>query len=107
MNDPPRFTGQFVRPAGEAARAWSVFLPRFTNGVEVTVNDVVILDSRRDPAANRPDRNTPQIAVIPASVLHDGDNDDFDPAVHLGPDHPASSIASGSARTNCCARAMI
>ena len=74
MNDPPRFTGQFVRPAGEAAQAWSVFLPRFTNGVEVTVNDVVILDSRRDPAANRPDRNTPQIAVIPASVLHDGAN---------------------------------
>jgi len=74
MNDPPRFTGQFVRPAGEASQAWSVFLQRFTNGVEVTVNDVVILDSRRDPAANRPDRNTPQIAVIPASVLHDGEN---------------------------------
>ena len=64
-----------------------MFLPRFTNGVEVTVNGVVILDSRRDPAANRPDRNTPQIAVIPASVLRDGANDDFDPAVHLGPDH--------------------
>ena len=75
MNDPPRFTGQFVRPAGETSQAWSVFLQRFTNGVEVTVNDVVILDSRRDPAANRPDRNTPQIAVIPASVLHDGAND--------------------------------
>ena len=75
MNDPPRFSGHFVHPAGEAGRAWSVFLPRFTNGVEVSVNGVVILDSRRDPAANRPDRNTPQIAVIPASVLHDGAND--------------------------------
>ncbi len=75
MDDPPRFTGQFDRPAGEARRAWSVFLPRFTNGVEVSVNGVAILDSRRDPAANRPDRNTPQIAVIPASVLHDGTND--------------------------------
>jgi signal transduction histidine kinase len=74
MNDPPRFSGQFVHPASEAARPWSVFLPRFTNGVEVSVNDVVILDSRRDPAANRPDRNTPAIAVIPASVLRDGDN---------------------------------
>ncbi|WP_225671358.1 sensor histidine kinase [Bradyrhizobium hereditatis] len=74
MNDPPRFAGHFIRPAGEAAQAWSVFLPRFTNGVEVTVNGVVILDSRRDPAANRPDRNTPAIAVIPASVLRDGDN---------------------------------
>lgn len=75
MDDPPRFTGQFNRPAGEAGRAWSVFLPRFTNGVEVSVNGVAILDSRRDPAANRPDRSTPQIAVIPASALHDGTND--------------------------------
>ncbi|KRR16746.1 histidine kinase [Bradyrhizobium lablabi] len=74
MNDPPRFSAQFVRPSGEAAQPWSVFLPRFTNGVEVSVNDVVILDSRRDPTANRPDRNTPAIAVIPASVLRDGDN---------------------------------
>lgn len=74
MDDPPRFSGQFVRPAGEEGRAWSVFLPRFTNGVEVTVNGVAILDSRRDPAANRPDRNTPAIAVIPPSLLHDGDN---------------------------------
>jgi signal transduction histidine kinase len=74
MDDPPRFTAQFDRPAAEAGRAWSVFLPRFTNGVEVAVNDVVVLDSRRDPAANRPDRNTPAIAVIPASVLRDGAN---------------------------------
>jgi signal transduction histidine kinase len=74
MDDPPRFSGQFNRPADEARRAWSVFLPRFTNGVEVAVNDVVVLDSRRDPAANRPDRNTPAIAVIPASVLRDGAN---------------------------------
>ena len=74
MDDPPRFTGQFDRPAGEAGRAWSVFVPRFTNGIEVAVNDVVILDSRRNPAANRPDRNTPEIAVIPASALRDGAN---------------------------------
>ena len=71
----PRFTAQFVRPHDEAARAWSVLLPRFTNGVEVTVNGVVVHDSRRDPAANRPDRNTPQIADIPAPMLHDGVND--------------------------------
>ncbi len=73
-DDPPRFSGHFVRPADEAKRAWSVFLPRFTNGVEVMVNGVAILDSRRDPAANRPDRNTPAIAVIPPSLLRDGDN---------------------------------
>jgi signal transduction histidine kinase len=74
MDDPALYTGQFTRPSDEAQRAWSVFLPRFTNGVEVTVNGVVILDSRRDPAANRPDRNTPEIAVIPASLLRDGPN---------------------------------
>ena len=105
MNDPPRFTGRFVRPAGEAAQAWSVFLPRFTNGVEVTVNGGVILDSRRDPVANRPDRNAPQIAVIPASVLHDGTND---VAIRLFIWGPISGFAaSGSARTSCCGRAII
>jgi signal transduction histidine kinase len=75
MNDPPLYTGRFNWPGDEAQGAWSVLLPRFTNGVEVTVNGVVILDSRRDPAANRPDRNTPEIAVIPASLLRDGPND--------------------------------
>ena len=74
MNDPALYTGSFAWPDGEPQRAWSVYLPRFTNGVEVAVNDVVILDSRRDPAANRPDRNTPEIAVIPASLLRDGPN---------------------------------
>src|SRR5207244_13422637 len=71
----PCFAAQFVRPASEAGRTWSVFLPRITNGVEGAVNGVVILDSRRDPAANRPDRNTPEIADIPASLLRDGAND--------------------------------
>jgi signal transduction histidine kinase len=75
VNDPPLYTGQFQWPASESQRAWSVLLPRFTNGVEVAVNGVVILDSRRDPAANRPDRNTPEIVVIPASLLRDGRND--------------------------------
>ncbi len=32
-------------------------------------------NSRRDPSANRPDRATPEIALIPASLLHDGAND--------------------------------
>ena len=75
IEESPRFAAQFVRPAAEARRLWSVFLPRFTNGVEVSVNGVVIHDSRRDPAANRPDRNTPQIADIPAPLLRDGVND--------------------------------
>jgi signal transduction histidine kinase len=74
MDDPPLYTGSFLWPGKESLRAWSVFLPRFSNGVEVAINGVVILDSRRDPAANRPDRNTPEIAVIPASLLHDGPN---------------------------------
>ena len=75
LNDPPLYSGRFSWPGNEPREAWSVLLPRFTNGVEVAVNGVVILDSRRDPAANRPDRNTPEIAVIPASLLHDGAND--------------------------------
>jgi signal transduction histidine kinase len=75
MNDPPLYSGRFTRPGDERQEAWSVLLPRFTNAVEVAVNGVVILDSRRNPAANRPDRNTPEIAVIPASLLHDGAND--------------------------------
>ena len=75
IEDSPRFTAQFTRPASEAGRLWSVYLPRFTNSVEVSVNGVVIHDSRRDPAANRPDRNTPQIADIPAPLLRDGAND--------------------------------
>jgi signal transduction histidine kinase len=72
--DPLLYSGHFNWPGGEAQRAWSVFLPRFNNGVEVAVNGVAILDSRRDPSANRPDRNTPAIAVIPAPLLRDGDN---------------------------------
>ena len=51
-----------------------MFLPRFINAVEVAVNDAVILDSRRHPSANRPDRNTPEIVAIPAVLLHDGAN---------------------------------
>jgi signal transduction histidine kinase len=74
MDDPPLYSGDFVWTGSETQRAWSVYLARFNNGVEVAVNGVVILDSRRDPAANRPDRNAPEIAVIPASLLHDGAN---------------------------------
>lgn len=74
LNDPPLYRVPFERPADAAGQAWSVFLPRFTNGVEVAVNGAVILDSRRDPDANRPDRNTPEIAAIPAPLLQDGAN---------------------------------
>jgi signal transduction histidine kinase len=74
LDDPPLYRLSFERPAAEAGQSWSVFLPRFTNGVEVAVNGAVILDSRRDPDANRPDRNTPEIATIPAPLLRDGAN---------------------------------
>jgi len=71
----PVFSGQFNRQDQEPQHAWSVFLPRFTNGAEVAVNGVVVLDTRRDPAANRPDRNAAAIAVIPSSLLRAGAND--------------------------------
>ena len=73
--EPALFTGTFDHPKDDAREAWAVYLPRFFSAVEVSVNGVEILDSRRDPAANRPDRATPQIAVIPASLLRDGAND--------------------------------
>jgi hypothetical protein len=79
MSDPALYRGSFAYDStsarDEAQRAWSVYLPRFTNGVEVIVNGVEILDSRRDPSANRPDRAAPEIALIPASLLRDGAND--------------------------------
>jgi hypothetical protein len=74
-DDPALYRGSFNWASSEAHRAWSVYLPRFTNGVEVLVNGVEILDSRRDPSANRPDRAAPEIALIPASLLRDGGND--------------------------------
>jgi hypothetical protein len=98
LNGPPVYSGHFAWPNGEAQSAWSVYLPRFSNGVEVAVNGVVILDSRRDPAANRPDRNAPEIAVIPASLPREGANDltvrlfvwgpltGFLDSVYVGPD---------------------
>ncbi|PIT02761.1 histidine kinase [Bradyrhizobium nitroreducens] len=75
VDDPPLYTGSFTFRRGEAASGWSVYLPRFSNAVEVAVDGVVVLDSRRDANANRPDRNTPQIAAIPASLLREGANE--------------------------------
>jgi len=75
INEPAVFAGHFDWSARDAGRAWSIYLPRFTNGVVVTVNGVEILDSRRNPSANRADRATPEIAVIPASILRDGSNE--------------------------------
>jgi len=75
LTDPPLYTSAFTFRSADAGSGWSVYLPRFSNAVEVAVNGVVVLDSRRDTNANRPDRNTPQIAVIPASLLRDGSNE--------------------------------
>jgi signal transduction histidine kinase len=74
LADPPLYSGTFTFHGDDATPAWSVFLPRFSNAVEVAVNGVVVLDSRRDANANRPDRNTPQIALIPSSLLREGAN---------------------------------
>ncbi len=98
MADPPRYGLAFDRPAGLPEEPWSVLLPRFTNGVAVAVNGVEILDSRRNPAANRPDRSTPEIVVIPSSLLREGRNElsvrlfvwgpltGFLDRIHVGPD---------------------
>ena len=98
MAAPPRYGLAFDRPAGLPEEPWSVLLPRFTNGVAVAVNGVEILDSRRNPAANRPDRSTPEIVVIPSSLLREGRNEltvrlfvwgpltGFLDRIHVGPD---------------------
>lgn len=75
MADPPRYVLAFDKPPGLPEEPWSVLLPRFTNGVAVAVNGVEILDSRRNPAANRPDRSSPEIVVIPAPMLREGRNE--------------------------------
>ncbi len=75
MDDPALYAGHFGFGSGEQRHAWSVYVPRFTNGIEIIVNGTEILDSRRNPSANRPDRDTPEIAVIPASLLREGTND--------------------------------
>jgi signal transduction histidine kinase len=74
LDVPHVFTLSFDRPAAEKDEVWSVFVPRFVSGVEIAVNGSSIMDSRRDPTANRADRNTPKIAPIPAVLLHDGAN---------------------------------
>lgn len=71
---PVEFTVSFERPATEHDRTWSVMAPRFISAVEILVNGSVILDSRRDLVASRPDRSIPQIAVIPVALLRDGSN---------------------------------
>ena len=75
LNDPALFSASFNWTGSEAGGAWSVYVPRFTNGIEIVVNGIEILDSRRDPSANRPDRDTPEIAVIPTALLRGGVND--------------------------------
>jgi signal transduction histidine kinase len=75
MSDPALYAARFDWSHGGDEGAWSVYVPRFTNGIEILVNGVAILDSRRDPTANRQDRATPEIAVIPAALLREGVND--------------------------------
>ena len=42
MDDPALFSGSFAWTQREQGKPWSVYLPRFTNGVEVFVNGVEI-----------------------------------------------------------------
>jgi signal transduction histidine kinase len=73
-DDPALYALSFAARDVAAGEPWSVLLPRFMDRVEVAINGAVIFDSRRDPQANRPNRNTPELATIPASLLHDGLN---------------------------------
>lgn len=54
---------------------WSVFVPRFTNAVQASVNGAVVLDTRRAARNNRMDRNASDLAVVPAPLLRPGVNE--------------------------------
>lgn len=76
----PETTGQidltlgFTVPVG-ATEEWSVLTPRFTNAVQILVNGVVVLDTRRAARNNRPDRNAADLAVISPQLLRPGVNE--------------------------------
>ena len=72
--DPSVYTLSFDTQDVAPDHPWSVFLPRFMDRVEVSVNGSLIFDSGRDSLANRPTRNTPELVTIPASLLRDGQN---------------------------------
>ena len=74
---PAAFRMQFHHSSADPDRAWSIFIPRFTSGVEIVVNGVVLADTRRNPSAGRVDRNVSAIAPIPRSLLRDGKNELF------------------------------
>ena len=44
MDDPPLYSGSFAWGRQRRNSAWSVYLPRFSNGIEVSINGVAILD---------------------------------------------------------------
>lgn len=71
----PVFRTRFDHAQTDGGRSWSVFLPRFTSGVEILVNGTAILDTRRNPATTRVDRNFSVLAPIPPTLLKDGAND--------------------------------
>jgi signal transduction histidine kinase len=60
---------------GQAQALWAVFLPRFLSQTEVTINGVIVFDSRDALSTARPDRNIPEIATIPSMLLKPGAND--------------------------------
>jgi signal transduction histidine kinase len=73
-DDPSVYTLSFDTREVGPDHPWSVFLPRFMDRIEVAVNYSPIFDSARDALANRPNRNTPELITIPASLLRDGTN---------------------------------
>ncbi len=73
------------RPTTQKDVAWSIFVPRFTTGVQFEVNGSMIHDTHRNVMSRRPDRNTSAIATIPESLLHEGRNELIIHLVTWGP----------------------
>ncbi|WP_170975896.1 ATP-binding protein [Rhizobium sp. FY34] len=65
----------FERTPSQDLTPWAIFVPRFTTSLELSVNGVVIHDTRRNVLNRRPERNISAMATIPAKLLQDGKNE--------------------------------
>lgn len=69
------YRASFRRPEMRADDRLSVFVPRFSTAVRISVNGTTIEDTMDDPSKRRPDRNSPLMVPIPYGLLNAGDNE--------------------------------
>lgn len=69
------YRASFERPQITADDRPSVFVPRFSTAVKISVNGTIIEDTMNDPSKRRPDRNSPLLVPIPYGLLQAGGNE--------------------------------